>query len=83
MSVIEVVKEVSNLTSEEKRRIWRELNEMINDEPIELRLQRALVTDGLLNEVRSPLVRQETHEENPPIKVTGKPVSETIIEERR
>ena len=83
MSVTEVVNEVNSLTQEEKLRIWQQLNEMINDEPIELRLQRALLSEGLLNELRSPFVRQTDEEEIPPIKVSGKPVSETIIEERR
>lgn len=83
MSVIEVIKEVKNLSRAEKRQVWQELNEIVSEEPIELRLQRALSAEGLLSEIKMPFVSRPQQEEAPPIKIKGKPLSETIIEERR
>jgi hypothetical protein len=83
MSVVEVIKEVKNLSSAEKRRVWQELNEIVSEEPIELRLQRALSAEGLLSEIKMPFVSRPQQEETPPIEIKGKPLSATIIEERR
>jgi hypothetical protein len=83
MSVIEVIKEVKTLSSAEKRRVWQELNEIVSEEPIELRLQRALSAEGLLSEIKMPFVSRPQQEEAPPIEIKGKPLSATIIEERR
>lgn len=51
------------------------------DEDGDLRLQRALQADGLLDEVR-PLSATQFAPFRP-VKIAGKPLSETIIEERR
>lgn len=83
MSVSEVIKEVKTLSGAEKHRVWQELNEIISEEPIELRLQRALSAEGLLSEIKMPFISRPEKEEVPPIKIKGKPLSETIIEERR
>lgn len=83
MSVIEVIKEVKTLSKAEKRRVWQELNEIVSEEPIELRLQRALSAEGLLSEIKMPFVVRPEQEKVPAIKIKGKPLSETIIEERR
>lgn len=83
MSVIEVIKEVKTLNKAEKHRVWQELNEIVSEEPIELRLQRALSAEGLLTEIKMPFVSRPQQEELPPIEIKGKSLSETIIEERR
>lgn len=83
MSVIEVIKEVKTLNEADKRRVWQELNEIVGEEPIELRLQRSLSAEGLLSEIKMPFVVRPEREEVPPIKIKGKPLSQTIIEERR
>jgi NRPS condensation-like uncharacterized protein len=83
MSVIEVIKEVKTLSRAEKRRVWQELNEIVSEDPIELRLQRALSAEGLLTEIKMPFISRPEQKEVPPIKIKGKPLSETIIEERR
>ncbi len=83
MSVSEVIEEVKSSNGAEKRRLWQELNEIVSEESIELRLQRALFTDGLLSEIKSPFLPRPEQEQLPPIEIKGKPLSETIIEERR
>jgi lambda repressor-like predicted transcriptional regulator len=47
----------------------------------DLRLQRALYEDGLLEEIRPRSLSKFTPFK--PVKISGKPLSETIIEERR
>ena len=83
MSVLDVIEEVKILSGAEKRRVWQELNEIISEEPVELRLQRALAAEGLLNEIKMPFVSRPGQDELPPIEIKGKPLSGTIIEERR
>ena len=83
MSVLDVIEEVKILSGAEKRRVWQELNEIISEEPVELRLQRALAAEGLLNEIKMPFVSRPRQDELPPIEIKGKPLSGTIIEERR
>lgn len=83
MSVLEVIKEVQTLSGEEKRRVWQELNQIVSEESIELRLQRALSAEGLLSEIKMPFIARSESEEVPPVKIKGRPLSETIIEERR
>lgn len=83
MSVLEVMQEVRTLSKVEKHRVWQELNEIVSEDPIEIRLQRALAAEGLLSEIKMPFVARPEREELPPIEIKGKPLSETIIEERR
>ena len=83
MSVLELIKEVKTLNGAEKRRVWQELNEIISEEPVELRLQRALAAEGLMSEIKMPFISRPKQDELPPIEIKGKPLSETIIEERR
>lgn len=83
MSVLELIEEVRTLSVTEKHRVWQELNEIVSEEPIELRLQRILSTEGLLSEIKMPFISRPEREEPPPIEIKGKPLSETIIEERR
>ena len=48
---------------------------------LDQRVQRALYDAGLLIEIKPPVKRPR--ERTPPIKIRGKPLSETIIEDRR
>ena len=78
-----ILEGVSQLTSEEQRQVRDRLNELLaSQQEAEAQLQQALQQDGLLNEVKPS--RSEIKSANfQPVAVTGKPVSETIIEERR
>ena len=46
-------------------------------------LQQSLFDAGLLREIRKPITDFTPYQNRTPIKVKGKPLSETIIEERR
>ena len=48
---------------------------------LDQRIQRALFEAGLVREIKPPVKRPR--ERQPPIKIKGKPLSETIIEDRR
>ena len=48
---------------------------------LDQRIQRALFNAGLLSEIKPPVKRPR--ERHPPIKIRGKPLSETVIEDRR
>ena len=45
--------------------------------------QRAMVAAGLMLEAKVPLDPNAPYKRVPPVRITGKPLSETIIEERR
>ena len=55
----------------------------VNQDAVELdrRIQQALYTAGLVTEIKPPVKRPR--ERRPPINIKGKPLSETIIEDRR
>jgi hypothetical protein len=48
---------------------------------LDQRIQRALYEAGLISEIKPPARRPR--ERRPPIRIKGKPLSETIIEDRR
>jgi hypothetical protein len=49
---------------------------------LDQRVQRALFEAGLVNEIKPPIT-DPTPYRREPIKIKGKPLSETVIEERR
>ena len=88
MSAQEILAEIEKLTPEERQLLLKALAPEI-DEPSESRhltpeeeVERILVAEGIVSEIpaRLPDDEEETYE---PIEVPGKPLSETIIEERR
>jgi hypothetical protein len=82
----EVLQDAKALTLDEQRR-WREvLNTFLEDAPppsSDDELQRKLLEVGILSEIRPPVAELESYRNYQPVEVKGKPVSETVIEERR
>ena len=80
----QIVKEIKTLAPDERRQL-REMLEamMVPAEEADKRkaLHQALRATGLLTQVRQPRATDTPHRRR--IEVQGKPVSETIIEERR
>ena len=79
-----IVEEIKTLAPDE----WRQLREMLDammvpaeEEDKRQALHQALRTAGLLTQIRQPRATDTPHRRW--IEVQGKPVSETIIEERR
>jgi len=97
MSVEEIVDAVRALPPEEQAELRRRL-EVLTAQPqekerrpdqnlqtnrdLDQRVQRALFEAGLLSEIKPPIT-DPTPYRREPIKIVGKPLSETVIEERR
>lgn len=93
-TVEEIVKAVKDLPPKEQAEVKRRLEGMLaqseqadlTDETqqagdLDQRLQRALYEAGLVTEIKPRVKRPRVRP--PPIKIKGKPLSETIIEDRR
>jgi hypothetical protein len=84
MSTQELFAEIRKLPLDEQRRLLEELIRSVGEDQLspEIRLQHALYEAGLIGEIKPPRPAL-TPRNFTPIDVKGKPVSETIIEERR
>lgn len=93
-TVEEIVKAVKNLPPQEQAEVKRRLEGLlaqsdqadVPDETqqagdLDQRLQRALYEAGLVSEIKPRVKRPRVRP--PLIKIKGKPLSETIIEDRR
>ncbi len=79
-----VIEEVKALTLDEKRKLHATLNELLAaPQPTEDNFKRAMLDAGLLNSIEPREVDLESFKNYKPVDVEGKPVSETLIEERR
>ncbi len=83
ISINTILEGVSRLSVEEQHQIRDRLNQLLDSQQdAEFQLQMALHEDGLLDEIK-PSRTATSSRSFQPVEVTGKPVSETIIEERR
>jgi hypothetical protein len=85
-----LIQELHSLGADELRQLRRAVEERLSNpsestgsERQEDEFKRRLVAAGLLNEVRPPVPDPEEYRGQTPDPVTGKPLSETIVEERR
>lgn len=86
-----VIEEVKSLTPDEQRQVRKLLDELLDEStptresdsmlPEDL-LQQRLFEAGLILEIRKQVI-DPNYKEFEPIEVKGKPLSETIVEERR
>jgi hypothetical protein len=82
----EVIDAVKALSVEEQRRLREVLDSLLlpsSSQPQEEELARVLLQAGLINELKLHGVDAQLYRQYEPIPVVGKPVSETLIEERR
>jgi len=82
----EVLEDVKALTPDERRKLREVLDMSLEGSPptsIDSELQQKLLEVGLLSEIRPPVADLESYWGYKPVEVSGKPVSETLIEERR
>ncbi len=94
-TVEEIVRAVKDLPPYEQAEVKRQVDMLVSpvdgdntplDETrqtadLDQRIQRALYEAGLIREIRPRVKRPRVR--RPPIKIKGKPLSETIIEDRR
>lgn len=95
-TVEEIVNAVKELPPREQAEVRRRLdtlpaqpdeNEVLVDDSrqaidLDQRVQHALFEAGLVNEIKPPIT-DPTPYRREPIKIKGKPLSETVVEERR
>jgi len=81
-----VIEEVKALTPGEMRQV-RELIDSLLEQPSAAsaaeRLDQLLLQAGVISEIPPPLIEVSPFEDWRPVEVTGKPLSEIIIEDRR
>ncbi len=78
-----VVEQIKRLSLEEQLEIRNLLNEIpLTAEEIDKKLQEELLAEGLVSEIK-PSYLSLAKQNFKPIEIIGKPISETIIEERR
>lgn len=85
-----VLDKIKLLTPDEIAQLRQKVNELaiaqlrqIATESAERALKQSLFEAGLLSEIKTPKRNAESFRAYQPVTVKGKPVSETIIEERR
>ncbi|MDA1191077.1 MAG: hypothetical protein O3A46_05255 [Candidatus Poribacteria bacterium] len=78
-----ILKQVEELSPEEQKELGEQIDRLLSGEPPVTALERRLIETGDVERPGNPKARAEWHRANPPLKWEDKPVSETIIEERR
>ena len=81
-----IVEAIDSFTAEERRRLRDMLNAPSLPPPDcrkQEELARLLLSDGVISRIPPPITGPAPCEEWEPIRIEGKPLSETIIEERR
>ena len=82
MTFNQILDELESLKPEELQQLHQAIQERLEVKPTQKRtLHQALLTSGLVKEIKQPFNNQQNQRKL--IEVQGKPVSETIIEERR
>ncbi len=78
--------EVKRLTPDEQRQLREAIDQWLSPPaapPTEEQFERELVEAGILDEAPPPPGAREPTRKRKPIDVKGKPLSETIVEDRR
>lgn len=88
IDIEQLLSQVRSLTVDEQRRLRQILDQEVADaptpaQPTEDDFKRRLLDLGLLKEVKPPVRDLGPYQHREPFKIQGKPLSETIIEERR
>jgi len=82
-----IIEEVQQLPPDEQRLLREKLNTILPSPPsedeIEDAFERELAADGFISEARPRITDFSPYRDYKPVKVSGQPLSEMIIEERR
>ncbi len=82
MSVEDILTAIQALPADERSRLRAELDQRLFEQDAKIKaFHDALLASGLVTQFKAPRVGSEKPYQ--PIEVKGKPLSETIIEERR
>lgn len=83
LTVEQVLAEAKTWSREEQQQLRDTLDAWLRPERLEEQLEHMLYEAGLLREIRPPGAATVSAPRCPPVNVSGQPVSETLIEERR
>jgi hypothetical protein len=77
--------EVKRLTPDEQRQLREAIDRLLSvaSMPTEEEFERELFESGFLESIQPPPVDVHDFQDENPIDIQGKPLSETIVEERR
>ncbi len=87
MNTTEILREIKKLPIPEKRDLFRQLGEEINiaalsdEERREEEFERMLLAKGVISQI-PPRWNDDEEDSFEPVEISGKPLSETIIEDR-
>ena len=85
MTLEQILAEAQTLAPDEQQQLCDALNEWLSHRRVpltEAEFEQHLKSQGLLSEIPTPITDLSAYAQRKPIKVSGKPLSETIIEER-
>jgi hypothetical protein len=85
MTLEQILAEAKTLPLDEQQALCDALNAWLraqSESLTEAEFERHLKNQGLLSEIPPPITDSSPYAQRQPIRVTGKPLSETIIEER-
>jgi hypothetical protein len=83
-SLAQTLELIEDLNEAELQQVQAAIQERLatDDEAARMeRVHQALLASGLVKQIKRPM--QRTEDRPPPVPIKGKPISETIIEERR
>ena len=83
VTVDQVLAEAKTLSRAEQQQLRDTLDAWLRPERLEEQLERLLHEAGLLRDIRPPGTATVSSPRCPPVTVSGQPVSDTLIEERR
>jgi hypothetical protein len=83
MTVDQILSEAKTLSRDEQQQLRDTLDAWLRSERLEEQLERMLYDAGLLRDIRPAEAATVSSPRCPPVPVSGPPVSETLIEERR
>jgi hypothetical protein len=83
VTVDQILAEAKTLSRDEQQQVRDILDTWLRSERLEEQLEHLLYDAGLRREIRPAGAATVSSPRCPPVSVSGKPVSETLIEERR
>jgi hypothetical protein len=83
VTVEQILAEAKTLSRDEQEQLRDTLDAWLRSERPEEQLERLLYDAGLLHDIRATGMATVSSPRCPPVHVSGPPVSETLIEERR
>ncbi|CAN5817906.1 hypothetical protein BH20ACI4_BH20ACI4_17550 [soil metagenome] len=88
VTVEQIVNEVQTLSAEDLRKVRSVVDSLLEKKESKLQMteeefEKKLAEEGFITEYKPPLTDFSRYENYKPVTVTGEPISETIIKERR